>query len=1297
MPIQTPAFFTYFTGTCRLDQVADGSLLCRRLNLTTGDFEIAPAGTVDQVLALFDPAIRQVGEAEFIDLTERARARYLRGEGPIFELYETAEDLTNQDSDDPAAAARDNTLAASIRRQTFALWTQEFARRASGIAPTFGFRSILEPPAETPAARQALAALSPAAAQAVAQVQEWLADTYPEQTGKLRVDYAEVRRTPEGWRVPYNTVDFLDRGQRVRAIFPAPALVYREIEHDLRQAASQPGGLSTPIRYPDREYWREIVDDEYRASGFGYLGVPPQAITGWERVTADGTETGEIRQNPEYHSGPVRSGFPKPENTLEYLQLFHAFGWLDRRKFVIGFAHSEVYFLVDRTRNLLATNRSYFEANTMVVATSPVRFTDDHLDNYAWRRVDIASLYRELANKPPTLELCGPDVTTSVEASEVLAALAEFPRPTPPVDEQGSFPELDPSVLKLAADTANRLGLPHPVSAPTREAQDARQRGYLLSLDECRSVVVGRSWEQRARSFGPDCWPADQAVDALAAEGLVLGQDGPRVNHFGKFFPVRPTTFSIGWHNVVGTCLGFALAAGLVTDFRDPRPPAVKWLVDCANVVIRSGRELDRRLVADLRPPQELTPGVAGLIAAIPTVLTAGHRQGPLPHVLEPAIRAIAAATGGSELDVNAALYFGLLLEQMLRSNSHSSPGNERYVTSLPAWAVSGQVLKGRQGSGWDEIRAMAQQSLAKLGKAATAAAPVVDAIGDGHSTLSVLGRALATVSGFENDPDEAVARIVLYGLYGEDNPAIAALAGAILGARTGVPGLPQQALRKLVSRFELEDLASDLVLRFAHHDDPNWPDETRREAWLKRYPPAPVEEPAEAEQVAAQPEAPAEPPVPDQPEAPAQSETQSEPEAQQAATSPAPVAEPAQPAEPATPSWSWDRLYGSLLAGAIGDALGAPIEFQPLERIIDEHGPRGITGYVRDGDGTGRITDDTQLTLFTAEALIWAHRAIRAAGGDPKAANPRYALQMGYQRWLHTQGRAWETVRGPRSTAPLPDYGLLTQHELFQRRSPGATCFASLENFGRTGVMADFEHPINDSKGCGGVIRVAPIAMWSTDPAEVFGLAAASAALTHGHPSGYLSAGALAVIVQRLLLDQPIRTAIADARAELLTWPGHEETVESLDMAVDLAAQGRPTARMTESLGTGFTGECALAIAVYATLVTRGPNNALVIAVNHSGDSDSTAAICGNIVGALYGVDAIRREWREGLRTADLVRSVAEDLFREFGPDPLPVSESGSVSGSLSAEPGPGTIPVPNPADVLPPDAAEPPTGRPA
>ncbi|RKT85051.1 ADP-ribosylglycohydrolase [Saccharopolyspora antimicrobica] len=342
------------------------------------------------------------------------------------------------------------------------------------------------------------------------------------------------------------------------------------------------------------------------------------------------------------------------------------------------------------------------------------------------------------------------------------------------------------------------------------------------------------------------------------------------------------------------------------------------------------------------------------------------------------------------------------------------------------------------------------------------------------------------------------------------------------------------------------------------------------------------------------------------------------------------------------------ERVLGCFLGGALGDSLGSDLEFINAEAITARFGPEGPSG-LREAYGVrGAITDDTQMTLFTAEGLIRGSVANRVLGSD----DPLPEVQLAYQRWLHTQGVDWDAAAGAfLADYPAPDGWLIEVPGLFATRAPGKTVWRALARFGDGKPAGSFTERINDSKGCGGVMRAAPAALWSTDPAEVFRLAARTAAVTHSHPAGYHSAGALAVIVQQALLGRGLDDGVWLALQVLETWEDHEETSAALKAAVALAEAGEPTPeQVAEQLGGGWVGEEALAIAVCAALVAEDVEQALRIAVHHDGDSDSTGAICGNIVGALHGVAALPVDWLAELELRDVVEQIALDCVAEFG-----------------------------------------------
>ncbi|MCG7632845.1 ADP-ribosylglycohydrolase family protein [Gordonia McavH-238-E] len=331
------------------------------------------------------------------------------------------------------------------------------------------------------------------------------------------------------------------------------------------------------------------------------------------------------------------------------------------------------------------------------------------------------------------------------------------------------------------------------------------------------------------------------------------------------------------------------------------------------------------------------------------------------------------------------------------------------------------------------------------------------------------------------------------------------------------------------------------------------------------------------------------------------------------------------------------DRYTGCLLAGAVGDALGGAVEFSTRDAILDRFGADGITSYAEAYGGVGTITDDTQMTLFTAEGLLRAWVRDCAGGISCYSATTARA----YLRWFITQGG--HPRHGVLATAERSSW-LAGHRQLHSRRAPGTTCLEALRVTTRPGAAAD-----NDSKGCGGVMRVAPVGLFAAraewSAAGTFDLATTLASLTHGHPSGSLPAGVLAVAVRDLVGGASLPEALTVAKGILRIRAGHEETLAALDAAEALADSALPHEAAITRLGGGWVGEEALAIAVYSALVADDLEDAVIIAVNHDGDSDSTGAMAGNLLGARDGVGAIPQRWLESLELRDVIVEMARDL----------------------------------------------------
>jgi ADP-ribosylglycohydrolase len=361
------------------------------------------------------------------------------------------------------------------------------------------------------------------------------------------------------------------------------------------------------------------------------------------------------------------------------------------------------------------------------------------------------------------------------------------------------------------------------------------------------------------------------------------------------------------------------------------------------------------------------------------------------------------------------------------------------------------------------------------------------------------------------------------------------------------------------------------------------------------------------------------------------------------------------------------DRVRGCLLGGAVGDALGAPVEFMSLDEIRRRFGPKGVSGYEPAYGRRGAITDDTQMTLWTAEGLIRADNRMLDRG----MCRPEVVVWGAYQRWLATQGQAgrdWIT-KGPIDPDSEWIGWLFGQDFLPQQRAPGRTCLSALQS-GKLGTPTE---PINNSKGCGGVMRVAPVGLVAADP---FDMGCNLAALTHGHPTGYLAAGAFALIIRDLFRGSSLRDAITHARTVLAGQKEAEETIAAIDGALRAADTLPPTAESVERLGAGWIAEEALAIALFCALVADGFRSGVLLAVNHSGDTDSTGSLTGQLLGVQGGVGVIPGEWLDELEGRDVIEQVAEDLIAHFISPPGPAREVGA-----------GTTSAPDDMDRYPPN----------
>jgi ADP-ribosyl-[dinitrogen reductase] hydrolase len=298
------------------------------------------------------------------------------------------------------------------------------------------------------------------------------------------------------------------------------------------------------------------------------------------------------------------------------------------------------------------------------------------------------------------------------------------------------------------------------------------------------------------------------------------------------------------------------------------------------------------------------------------------------------------------------------------------------------------------------------------------------------------------------------------------------------------------------------------------------------------------------------------------------------------------------------------DRIRGSLIGLAVGDALGVTAEFMPpgtFEPVTD------MVGGGHFGLAAGEWTDDTSMALCLAESLI------ERGGLDARDQLERY-VRWWREGYLSSTGHCFDI---------------------------GNTTRAELTRFERSGeVHADSSNV--ESAANGSLMRLAPVPLffWRSD--DVLDFSGRSSTTTHAAPRpvdccryfGGLITGAVRGASREELLS-PRHTPV----------PGAWE-VKPLHPEVDDVASGSFTRKSPPSIrGTGFCID-ALEAALWAFHSTDDFAAGALLAVNLGDDADTTGAIYGQLAGAYYGESGIPREWRERVALRDVVEGYAERLF---------------------------------------------------
>ncbi|MBS1253169.1 MAG: ADP-ribosyl-[dinitrogen reductase] glycohydrolase [Anaerolineales bacterium] len=358
------------------------------------------------------------------------------------------------------------------------------------------------------------------------------------------------------------------------------------------------------------------------------------------------------------------------------------------------------------------------------------------------------------------------------------------------------------------------------------------------------------------------------------------------------------------------------------------------------------------------------------------------------------------------------------------------------------------------------------------------------------------------------------------------------------------------------------------------------------------------------------------------------------------------------------------DRVIGSIVGLAVGDALGAPVEGWRAKQISQRFGT--LSHYADAGRLPGAYTDDAQQALCILDVLLEHGRfdPEALAGKFVELAQPVEGVRERYFGAFRGTGPGFrDSVRALQRGASWRESGTLSAGNGTAMR------VGPLGAFFHGGRFVDFRSA---------VFRSAWIT--HTDPRALSGalMIAYSVihAINHGddfHPEDYLHELYDVVrdaekAIQRQYWDPNLgveREAcrhMSGAIERIRGWL-KRDTKEAIG-AISRYAQRRTTMR-THALSAFVLGSGIVSVYMFAKHF-EDLENALAVAVNLGGDTDTIGAMVGTLAGALHGYSAIPARWREGLRNHDAIYARAEALA-EGGGMPADVPSLREIEVSLT------------------------------
>lgn len=328
----------------------------------------------------------------------------------------------------------------------------------------------------------------------------------------------------------------------------------------------------------------------------------------------------------------------------------------------------------------------------------------------------------------------------------------------------------------------------------------------------------------------------------------------------------------------------------------------------------------------------------------------------------------------------------------------------------------------------------------------------------------------------------------------------------------------------------------------------------------------------------------------------------------------------------------------GCVLGMAVGDAMGYTIDDKSWEQIQENYGPNGLLGFDLQAQEYAQITSYTQLAAYLCNGLLLG------------LSRSKHDYMLYCRQALREWTRSQQFHRDPESS--LCWLAKLPQFRRRQCRDARMLDHLRLEFFGT------MDNPRNSNAAPGALTEAVATGLFYQPrriPAEQVGsMAAELIALTHGSPETFLSGAVLSYVIAGILqepehpLEDQFLQAVDAMQAQFgEKFPQAEDLGRHLREVISIALQGEiaPQEGM-EKLHCLDADQC-LAGAMFACLVSPEDfDRAVIIAVNHSGNSAAVGAITGAILGAKLGEYALPEFYLESLDCADALCQIAEDML---------------------------------------------------